>query len=584
VLKADGTRRNFTVTVDKPWLSVSPSSGQIFEQDVTLTVTADPSVLALGTNTGTVKVLYEGLAANGVQTNANTTTSIPFSVSLVTPVLPTGKGTPPPDSLIFPVVGHATGANNSLFESDIRVTNLTAQTQKYSINFTPSGIDGTQTGSSSTIEISSGVTTALDDVVSSLFGIGTNSSATGMLEIRPLTTSSTTSGSLFSTIQTSAIKQLNTAASSRTYNFTPTGTFGQFIPATRFADFVGRALEGAAPQILSLQQVAQSTSYRANFGFAEASGQPAELLMRVFDSAGQMLATIPVSLQAGEHKQLNGLLSLNGINNLTDGRVEVEVTSGNGKITAYVSEVDNFTNDPLLVSPVLKGATTSDRYVVPGTAYINSGFVFWVTDLRVFNAGSAATPATLTFYPQGNPSAAVSRDITINAGEIKVLDNVVGDLFGQPNGAGGMIAITTPTSTSLTATARTYNQTAHGTYGQYIPGVTPAESIGLSDRALQLLQLEQSSRFRTNIGLAETSGKPVTIEVSAIVPDSIATPVVPITLAANEFRQISLGDFGLSNVYNVRVTVKVISGEGRVTAYGSAIDLTTQDPTYVTAQ
>jgi hypothetical protein len=31
------------------------------------------------------------------------------------------------------------------------------------------------------------------------------------------------------------------------------------------------------------------------------------------------------------------------------------------------------------------------------------------------------------------------------------------------------------------------------------------------------------------------------------------------------------------------VTVKVIAGTGRVTAYGSAIDVITQDPTYVPA-
>lgn len=585
VLPADGTRRSFTATTDKPWLTVTPANGTIHEADVTLTVTADPGALPLGTNTGTVIVQYDTATASGPRGEATTSVTMPVSVSLVTPVLPAGKGTPPPDSLIFPIVGHAQGANNSLFESDIRVTNLTAQTQKYTINFTPSGVDGTQSGSSSTIEIASNVTMALDDVVASMFGSGTISSATGMLEVRPLTTSSSsTSGSLFTSIAASAIKQLNTAASSRTYNFTPNGTFGQFIPATRFSDFVGKALQGAAPQILSLQQVAQSSAYRANFGFAEASGQPADVVVRVYDAAGQLLATIPVALQAGEHKQLNGMLANNGITNLADGRVEVEVTNGNGKITAYVSEVDNFTNDPLLVSPVLKGTVASNRYVVPGTAYIDSGFVFWVTDLRVFNAGTTSTPATLTFYPQGNPSAAVSRDITINAGEIKVLDNVVGDLFAQPNGAGGMIAISTPENTTLTATARTYNKTANGTYGQYIPGVTPAEAVGASDRALQLLQLEQSSRFRTNIGLAETSGNAATIEVSAIVPDSVATPVVTLTLQANEFRQISLADFGLSNAYNVRATVKVIGGTGRVTAYGSAIDQITQDPTYVPAQ
>ena len=40
-----------------------------------------------------------------------------------------------------------------------------------------------------------------------------------------------------------------------------------------------------------------------------------------------------------------------------------------------------------------KGGTLASRYVVPGMAYINNGFAFWVSDLRVFNAGTSSTPA-----------------------------------------------------------------------------------------------------------------------------------------------------------------------------------------------
>jgi hypothetical protein len=405
-----------------------------------------------------------------------------------------------------------------------------------------------------------------------------------MLEVRPMTTTSSASSSLVSQLTPGLLQHLDTAGSSRTYNFTPNGTFGQFIPAVRYADFVGRALNGELPKILSLQQVSQSAAYRANFGFAEASGQPADLQVRVYDIANNLLKTIPLSLRPREHTQINGMLVTNGINDLADGRVEVEVIGGGGKVTAYVSAVDNRTNDPLLVSPVVKGAITANRYVVPGVAYIQSESVFWVTDLRIFNAGTAETPATITFYPQGNPAGFVTRDITLAPGEIKVLDNVIGGLFAQPNGAGGMLAITTPTDTKLTASARTYNSTSNGTYGQYIPGVTPAESVGAGDRPLQVLQLEQSSRFRTNIGLAETTGQPVTVEVSAIAPDTNTTPVVQFTMQPNEFRQFSLGSFGLGDVYNARVAIKVIAGTGRVTGYGSAIDQRTQDPTYVPAQ
>jgi len=569
----------FTAKTDKPWLMVTPTSGTLPAEGITLTVTADPSLLGLGTNTGTVQLSYASSARGGIGTNDGPTqTNFPASVSLVTPVMPQGKGTPPPDALIFPAVGHAAGANDSLFESDVRLTNLTAQTMKYDLYFTPSGVDGTENGSSTTIEVSPNETVALDDVVANVFGNGTVGSAIGMLEVRPVATSQS-SGDLFGSVTASALRQLQTAASSRTYNFTPAGTFGQFIPAIPFAQFVGR------DAVLSLQQVAQSAQFRANFGFLEASGNPVDLAVRVYDAANTLLTTIPLSLRAMEHRQINGLLQANGITNLADGRVEVEVTSGDGKVSAYVSEVDNATNDPLMVSPVIKGQTRANRYVVPGMASLRSGSAFWVSDLRIFNGGNAATPATLTFYPMGNPAGAISREVALNVGEIEVLDNVLVNLFGLTGDAGGSIVITTPAETSLTATARTYNQTSNGTYGQFIPGVTVAESIGIDDRALQILQVEQSSRFRTNVGINETSGKPVTVEVSLITPDSFATPVVTIGLAANEFRQIGLVDFNPDGaVYNGRVTVKVIGGDGKVTAYGSAIDAITQDPTYVPAQ
>ena len=569
----------FTAKADKPWLMVTPTSGTLPPEGITLTVTADPNVLKLGTNTGTIQLTYAAGARGGVGTHDGPTqTNFPMSVSLVTPVMPDGKGTPPPDALIFPAVGHAAGANDSLFESDVRLTNLSAQTMKYDLYFTPSGVDGTENSQSTTIEVSPNETVALDDVVANVFGDGTTGSAIGMLEVRPVATSQS-SGDFFGSVTNSALRQLRTAASSRTYNFTPNGTFGQFVPAIPFAQFVGRGT------VLSLQQVAQSSQFRANFGFLEASGNPASLIVRVYDTANTLLTSIPLSLRPMEHRQINGLLAANGITNLPDGRVEVEVVEGDGKVSAYVSEIDNATNDPLMVSPVVKGATRADRYVVPGMASLRSGSAFWVTDLRVFNAGNKSTPARLTFYPMGNPAGAISRDITLDAGEIEVLNNVLVNLFGITGDAGGSVVITTPEETSLTATARTYNQTSTGTYGQFVPGVTVAESVGVADRALQVLQVEQSSRFRTNIGINETSGKPAVVEVSLITPDSLVTPVVTIALAANEFRQIGLVDFRPDGaVYNGRVTVKVIEGEGRVTAYGSAIDAITQDPTYVPAQ
>jgi hypothetical protein len=569
------TPSSFTVAVDKPWVTANPSSGALPKEGTTITLTSRRDQLNLGGNRATVKVSVTPQESGKLQTNATSVVSFPINVSLVTPVTPSGKSGPAPDSLIFLGVGHAAGQNDSLFESDVRLANLSSQPMKYQINYTPSGTDGTVTGNTTTVEIAPGQTLALDDIMSTVFGL---SSTVGMLEARPLTTS-TSSGGLLSTVTSTAQQQLLTLGSSRTYNFTSSGTFGQYVPAIPFSKFVG------VGKILSLLQVAQSAAYRANFGFMEASGQPVDLKVRAYDIAGHLLTTIPISLQASEHKQIGLLLAANGITDLQDGRVEVEVTSGGGKITAYVSELDNGTNDPFLVSAVEKGAVSANRYVVPGMAHKDLGFAFWVSDLRIYNAGTTQIPATLTFYTEANPSSNVSKQVMLDPGEIEVLDDVVQNLFQQPNGAGGSIVVTTAQNAPLSVSARTYNKTDKGTYGQSIPGVTVAESVGASDRALQVLQVEHSPRFRTYIALTETTGNPARVEVGLVRPDSIATQYLAYDLAGNEYRQINVGDFGAEDaIYNARITVKVISGTGKVTASGSSIDMSTNDPTYIVGQ
>jgi hypothetical protein len=82
------------------------------------------------------------------------------------------------------------------------------------------------------------------------------------------------------------------------------------------------------------------------------------------------------------------------------------------------------------------------------------------------------------------------------------------------------------------------------------------------------------------------TGNPVTVQLSIITPDSKTTAFTELTLAANEFRQFPaiLRAFGLSDTFNARITVRVLDGQGRVTAYGSMIDMLTNDPTYVPAQ
>ena len=570
--------QTFTAVALEPWLSVTPSSGTVAAGGTTLTVVASTSGLPVGTSLGAIQITLSSPSAGNVRTTTSTTVTPAFSVNLVTPVSPTPKDAPPPDALIIPAVAHADGIN-SHFQSDVRVSNTSARLMTYQLTFTPSGESGISQGQQSTFSIDPGRTIALDDILKSWFGTG-NGSTMGTLEVRPLTeTATSTSSAAFN-----GLVNLVTFASSRTFNVTANGTFGQYIPAIPFANFIGHAAVGDVRRVLSLQQIAQSPAYRTNLGLLEASGQPASLLVRVFGQQGEYLTDFPVNLKGGQHLQLNAFLHDQGLDPLTDARVEVEVVSGGGKVTAYASVLDNATSDPLLVTPVSIADSGASKWVVPGVADLATGFANWQTDMRLFNAGTEPVEATLLFYSQngGEPKSAT---ITIPAGQVRQFDRALASLFNASND-GGAVHITTPNAARLIATARTYNNTATGTYGQFISAVTSAEGAGIESRPLQLLQVEESDRFRSNIGLVEMTGKPVTLELSIVPPDAKFTAVTEIPLGANEFRQLGslLASFGLDDTHNARVTVRVIAGEGRVTAYASVIDMQTNDPTYVPAQ
>jgi hypothetical protein len=575
----------FTATTDQPYLTVTPSSGTLPAQGITVTVTANPTSLAPGANIGTLIVTTNSEGVNGgVSTNSTSTLNIPVSISLVTPVAPGTKTTPPVNAMIIPVVTHVNAAAGA-FLSDVRLTNAGTIPINYQITMSPTGPNAVLTSKVTQITVDGQQTIALNDIVKNFFGFGAtpNPADTGFgsLEIRPLNTSSPL-----------------TYASSRTYASTLTGTFGQFIAAMPFTKFATKRVSGiplpgnpqpAGPAVLSLQQVAQSAKFRTNLGIVEGAGEPASGRIRIYDVLGSLLRDLPYSLQPGEQRQINRFISdpnFGNIPNLEDGRIEITVDSPTGAVTAYASVLDNVTTDPLAVMPVEVSKVSASRYVIPGMAELPNRVNNFHSDLRVFNGGAAAVPMTLTFYPQGGGTPLTAEPRTARAGEILVLDNVLPTLFNATN-TGGSIVISTPSDSALVVTGRTYTAVeGGGTYGQFIPGVTSKEGTGAGERPLQLMQLEDSAGFRSNIGLAELTGNPVTVRLRLHLADSKATPVTEFTLAPNEFRQlpaVSAMNPG-KQTYNARLEIEVIGGTGRVTAYGSVIDNESKDPTYVPAQ
>lgn len=487
----------------------------------------------------------------------------------------TPKNTPPPDALIIPAVAHADGLN-SHFESDIRVSNTSPQPMKYQLTFTPSGESGIKEGKQTTIDIDPGRTVALDDVLNSWFGAGSSATgAVGALEIRPLTTSATS----VSSSAVTGLPNIVTFATSRTYSTQSNGSFGTFVPAIPFANFIGKG------NAITLQQVAQNAGFRTNLGLVEGSGEGATVLIKMFNSSGQQIGSMTQQLTGGQHLQINSLLARQNQTNVADGRVEISVTSATGKVTAYASVLDNNNNDAQLVSPVTLSQNGSAKYVLAGVADQSTEGGHIQSDVRLFNNSNAEVKATLVLHPEGSANT-LTKDVTIGAGQVQTLDNVLQNTFGVGNVGNAALHITTAAPANIIATAKTYQQLGAGSIGQFISAVTPQQAITLSSRPLQLLQVEESNRFSTDVGVAEVSGKAVDLEITVIPQDAKVAAKTTVSLQANEFRTMKqlLKSIGVQSAYNARVTVKVVGGSGSATAYASTTDLATRDTTFVPAQ
>jgi hypothetical protein len=553
----------FRITIGVPWMTVFPAQGALSAGGTTIQITIDPALLPDGTTSAWMRV-------ETIQAGGTVTRDVPVVVNLAGLVTPRPRDlNPPAGTRIIPAVAHADGFN-SRFETDVRLTNASAEPIGYDLTYTRSGANGAAEGLRTTLTVASNATVALDDVVLAFFGAGVlGVPGVGTLEIRPR------SGGT-----------LDSFASSRTYNVSSSGTFGQFIPALLAESFIGPLSSDPLDRI-SLQQVASSAAYRTNLGLVEGSGTGVAVVVRLIDGNGTVLGSVPLSLGPYEHQQI-GLTDprlFPGVV-LEDGRLEIEVTGTGGTVTAYASVLDNRTADPLLVSPVQAGRISESRYVLPGIAELNTARNFH-SDVRIFNAGNSPVALNLTYRPQtGEPTPVpLAETVTIGAGAIIAVNNVLPTIW-QLDGTAGAVTIVAQTPATLVATARTYSRDAEGgTRGQFIPAISGGEAVGAGERALQVLQLEQSANYRSNLGLFEVTGHDATIEIVAYTAAGASAPL-PVALAGGEFRQIGsiLTQLGVPLEANGRISVRVTGGTGRVSAYASVIDNRTEDPTYIPAQ
>lgn len=479
---------------------------------------------------------------------------IGWALKLVPPTVPDNEQT----RIIFPVVAHTRGAFGTYWRSDLRLFNPAfdreAQLRLHLIP--PSGSADFAPRQTDVIVPHSSIL-GLDDVVLDRLGLD---SARGTLIVE--------------SAETSIIH-----GTSRTYTADAVGSFGQFVAPV--ADNENTATAGDPPIVILPPN---GNDHRLNLGLVEVSGLPIQAAITLVDSeTGVSLgSSLFTRVEPFANLQFNDLLPKLDGGQGADPYVAVSAVQGDGRLSAYGSLVDNTSGDAIFVVGAIPQATPYLLVPViartPGQAGTN-----WQSDLRVLNNGgfSVHVEAEMRFRGAfGVPP--VIESFELQPGQALAITDVVGTLFGLDNAVGSLRLVSREGPSALHATSRTANHGGSvGTYGQYVPALRA--DAGLRETGV-LLHLAKGPNSRSNIGLTETQGASVTLDLALF--DTNGRPVGGIrrqTLGPWEFVQINdiFSALGAPAMSSARLEVRRVGGPGAFFAYASVVDTGSGDAVFV---
>jgi photosystem II stability/assembly factor-like uncharacterized protein len=204
----------------------------------------------------------------------------------------------------------------------------------------------------------------------------------------------------------------------------------------------------------------------------------------------------------------------------------------------------------------------------------------WVTDVRIVNTLESTADVELRLTAQGfDRSVPLVQAIQIPPRSTRRLDDVVATLFGL-SGVSGRLELLSPCS--LVVTARTYNDAASGTFGQFEPGLDSSSAARPDGGAIHLLGLVRSGLFRTNLGLVEIDGRDARASVVLRLPSGAPAGSETFTVPAGGSIQLNdlIGRLAPGVEKPLRAEVTAVEGGG-VLAWASVVDNRSGDAVFV---
>ena len=368
----------------------------------------------------------------------------------------------------------------------------------------------------------------------------------------------------------------------RTFNQTPTGSYGQYLPAVTPSP--------TAPAEQWLTGLADNQAFRTNLLLVNLDDDDATAVsVELLDSTGSLIGEITnLTVPGRSSLQLVGLAARAGIDVQVD-LYSARVLTRGAHLFASASVIDNLSGDPI---QYLAAHEWPSRLWLPGLAHLaGANGSTWRSDLVLANPGASSLSLTVELVPETSIGFTPMLRVELEPGESIRLEDLVGPLAGTEAAVKGFLRVTVDAQSSggPLVSARTFNLSTNGTFGQAIPAVSEANSIPSGWRGcLPGFRGSASPNlgYRTNLGLLNISSSEtavVNIRLFDTTGSEIATVLAyPVASASSvQFNLLDAAGLGGRDVVG-SVTLEVVSG-GPISGYLSVIDNRTQDPILVPA-
>jgi len=371
----------------------------------------------------------------------------------------------------------------------------------------------------------------------------------------------------------------------RTFNQAANGTYGQYYPAVAASQgLTAAAAEAgalAAGQLGVLPMLKKNAAFRTNVGILNLGDAEVTAAVTLYGAAGAKVGSVKsLTAEPRRYVQQDDIFANVGAGSQDIAYATVEVKTAGGRVWAYASVVDAVTGDPTTV-PVLLAPGTGPFTISSQAHLLGTGGTQWRSNVAAVNRNATAANLTLTYFPYAAAGAPVAKNAAVPAGATVEWPDVLVGLFGQAGSPKGSVQVTADQPIYLIA--RTYNQAASGTYGQYYPAIAPAQALSAGQLGV-LPMLKKSAAFRTNVGILNVGAAAVTVAVSLY--DAAGAKVGTAKLLTAEPSRYVQQDDIFANVgagaHEIAyATVEVQTAGGTAWAYASVVDAVTGDPTTI---